>query len=320
MNVIIIVSVLTVFLSMLLLLATKIIGQQKDSIWSLQKEMKELVKARGELEKEADKLNVLNESQHQTLLNYLSAEKESKSRMQELISETERMVEEQGRVVKKRVQEEVNLFRVLSLASVKEEVKEFESVVNEKYEESLRRINKAESDVRDLEAKHNALLELWKREDMEQQERDYYRIMLSQDILDDIQYIRSVLSKLTNQKVVSEVIFKAFIQPAAKEMINRVVGNGKVTGVYRISHLESRRSYIGQGVDVGTRLMQHIKGSFGVQSIADQPVHKAMADEGLDKWMFELVEECDREDLNEREKYYILQYESNVYGYNKRVG
>ena len=51
------------------------------------------------------------------------------------------------------------------------------------------------------------------------------------------------------------------------------------------------------------RLIEHIKSSLGVGTIADQAVHHAMRDNGLQNFMFELVEECDKAILPEREKF-----------------
>ena len=53
------------------------------------------------------------------------------------------------------------------------------------------------------------------------------------------------------------------------------------------------------------RLTEHVKSSLGVGTIADQAVHHAMRDNGLHNFIFELVEECDKDKLPEREKFYI---------------
>ena len=72
--------------------------------------------------------------------------------------------------------------------------------------------------------------------------------------------------------------------------------------------------------DVAKRLTEHIKGTLGIQSIADQRIHHAMAEKGLQNWTFELLEECAKEDLNNREKFYISYYKSNEFGYNRTIG
>ena len=44
-----------------------------------------------------------------------------------------------------------------------------------------------------------------------------------------------------------------------------------------------------------------------------------MAD-GLWNFSFEVLEECPKEDLNEKERYYIQLYQSKEYGYNSTAG
>jgi group I intron endonuclease len=117
--------------------------------------------------------------------------------------------------------------------------------------------------------------------------------------------------------VVAKVIWDAYLAGPSKEMVNRVVGKDKKCGIYRIADMKTQECYIGQGVDVGKRLTEHIKGTLGIQSIADQYVHRIMAEHGIENWTFELLEECDKDDLNSREKYYIAYYRSNEFGFNK---
>jgi hypothetical protein len=45
-----------------------------------------------------------------------------------------------------------------------------------------------------------------------------------------------------------------------------------------------------------------------------------MREDGLENFSFELLEECSREELNEKEKFYIGLYQSDQYGYNSNAG
>jgi group I intron endonuclease len=45
-----------------------------------------------------------------------------------------------------------------------------------------------------------------------------------------------------------------------------------------------------------------------------------MQDEGLQNFSFEVLEVCPREQLDEKEKYYIELYQSVIYGYNILTG
>jgi len=45
-----------------------------------------------------------------------------------------------------------------------------------------------------------------------------------------------------------------------------------------------------------------------------------MMEDGLENFSFEILEQCERDYLNEKEKYYISLYQSDKYGYNSNAG
>jgi hypothetical protein len=45
-----------------------------------------------------------------------------------------------------------------------------------------------------------------------------------------------------------------------------------------------------------------------------------MLDDGLESFSFEVLEECSRDQLNEKERFYIQLYQSDLYGYNSQSG
>jgi len=45
-----------------------------------------------------------------------------------------------------------------------------------------------------------------------------------------------------------------------------------------------------------------------------------MQEDGLENFSFELLEECSRAELNEKEKWYISLYQSDQFGYNSNSG
>ena len=48
--------------------------------------------------------------------------------------------------------------------------------------------------------------------------------------------------------------------------------------------------------------------------------HHAMMEEGLWNWTFEKICDCDKDQLNEKEKYYISFFKSQEWGYNVASG
>jgi hypothetical protein len=45
-----------------------------------------------------------------------------------------------------------------------------------------------------------------------------------------------------------------------------------------------------------------------------------MIEDGLENFSFEVLEECSRTELNEKEKFYIELYQSDKFGYNSNSG
>lgn len=93
-------------------------------------------------------------------------------------------------------------------------------------------------------------------------------------------------------------------------------------GVYKIINTINGKVYIGQAQDIERRWNYHkysaLKGESNV-------LYKAMRKYGIDNFSFEVIEECSIEELNEKEIYYIEQYNSYIHaensnGYNMTLG
>ena len=191
----------------------------------------------------------------------------------------------------------------------------------ELYREQLQNeLTPLKNEVAEYVKKKEAIIEARKREEELKNQLEFHRIRLDENSIEDIKYIRSILNRLSKPDVVAKVVWEVYIQGPTKEMLNRVVGKDKKTGIYRITNIQTDECYVGQGTDVAKRLAEHVKGTLGIQSIADQKIHHAMAETGVQNWSFELLEECEKEELNSREKFYINYYRSNEFGYNKTVG
>ena len=90
--------------------------------------------------------------------------------------------------------------------------------------------------------------------------------------------------------------------------------------MWYITNQKTNLIYIGQAVDIATRWKNHAKAGLGIDTPANNKLYKAMAEDGLESFSFELLEECNRQDLNEKERFYINLYQSDQYGYNSNSG
>lgn len=94
----------------------------------------------------------------------------------------------------------------------------------------------------------------------------------------------------------------------------------KICGIYKIENLINNKKYIGQSVDIEKRLNKH-KWELSVNrdSLHLQASYNKY---GKDNFTFEIIEECNEEELDEKERYYIAFYQTLLpqYGYNLESG
>lgn len=176
----------------------------------------------------------------------------------------------------------------------------------------------------ELNEKEDKIAALKAAELREQELRDkqnFYKITLEDKDKRDIEIINSIRYELDNPRPINMLIWTTYYSKPANEMCARVLGgNGKVTGIYKITNSKDNRCYIGQAVDVRERWREHLKCGLGIDTPADNRLYKAMLNDGIQNFSFELLESCDKNELNERESYYIQTFNSVYLGYNQNKG
>jgi len=93
-----------------------------------------------------------------------------------------------------------------------------------------------------------------------------------------------------------------------------------VCGIYKITNQQTGECYIGQAKDCRKRWYEHCRCGIGIDPPQGSQLYSAMLEYGLDSFSFELLLECSPEELNEKEKYFIELYNSNIVGYNISKG
>lgn len=172
----------------------------------------------------------------------------------------------------------------------------------------------------ELTKKASAITESNRRAQLEREEKDFYRLQLSDLDIEEIQKIRSIELYLRNKEPLNKVIWKVYYEKPYTDLIGRVVGNKKKTGIYKITHIDSGKTYVGQAIDIAERWRQHIKRGVGADQPTQNKLYPAMLEYGAENFMFEILEECDVSKLTEREKFYTDIYQSNIYGFVVRKG
>lgn len=205
----------------------------------------------------------------------------------------------------------------MKLREEKQKLREDFELESKQIEQEKKLIQKA---LDELKARKENAIKIMKEQEKEENELDFHRIIFSEDELADIELLKQVEKRLHNKDVLRKLIYKTYIEKPMNEMFARLNITTASPGIYKIEHIKSKKVYIGQSTNVKNRLRDHIKSAVGISTIANQAVHEAMAAEGIENFTFHLIDECDREKLNEREKYWIDFYKSNEWGYNRTRG
>ena len=89
--------------------------------------------------------------------------------------------------------------------------------------------------------------------------------------------------------------------------------------IYKISNSINDKVYIGQTLySIEKRWQEHCYCS-KKEKLQHRPLYSAMNKHGIENFHIELLEECDNNLLDEREKYWINYYNSYHKGYNSSV-
>lgn len=192
--------------------------------------------------------------------------------------------------------------------------------LDEAYQEQQQQILTIQSELESLKNTRAAIIEAHKREE-ELSNNDFYVLQIPQDELDDIHYLERIKSKLNFPIVIGKVIWTTFIQKKVNALAARVLPQKVTIGIYKITNLNTNECYIGQSVDIRQRFIDHCKAGLGaVEASVSNKLYAAMRQDGIENFAFELLEECTREQLNEKEKYYIELYNADEVGYNSQKG
>lgn len=150
--------------------------------------------------------------------------------------------------------------------------------------------------------------------------KDNYRLIPSSFDLDDIKTLNNIKKGLHKPRILSMLIWQTFWQPLAKEKFPIILQDKTKIGIYKITNIQTDQSYIGQSLDIYKRWCQHCKAGLGIDAPVGNKLYKAIQSYGLQNFTFELLCQCPKEQLNEKEKYFIELYQADIYGYNGTGG
>ena len=161
--------------------------------------------------------------------------------------------------------------------------------------------------------------EILRRRELEEQ-ANFYRVCLSGESIADISLLQATRQKLKKPEIIDKIIYDNYVAKPVLEMIKRVLQNSTCSGIYKITCQSTQEIYIGKSTDIKNRWQQHCKTAFNCGTIASSILHRKMQQYGIENFTFELLEKVPKDQLSEREKYYIDFYKTKETGLNERNG
>ena len=189
-----------------------------------------------------------------------------------------------------------------------------ENIYKRKKEELQAEIVLLQSELNDFKARQDSVNEAILRQKELKEKEDFYSIQVTENDKEDIKVLQSMDLKLHNRDVIPKLVWELYIRRPCQEMIKRITGGRKVSGIYKITNKETGEAYIGKTTDISTRWQNHCKTAIGLEAAARATLHNRLAQDGLWNYTFEIIEEVDKENLSLREAFYI-----DLYGTKKQL-
>jgi hypothetical protein len=155
-----------------------------------------------------------------------------------------------------------------------------------------------------------------KRTEEKKEKENFYRLQLAVEDLEEISKLREVSKYLRDKEPLNKVIWKVYYENPYTDLIGRVLGKQVHTGIYKITNLTNGMCYVGQAVNVADRWKQHIKRGMGAEAPTRNKLYPAMLAIGVENFSFELIEDCTKEELNEKEQYWQDFFKAKEFGYS----
>ena len=179
-------------------------------------------------------------------------------------------------------------------------------------------IAKLDEQLSEYQNKVAAAVESNKREEAKRTQEEFYKLQLSDEDIQEISKLREILPYLRQKEPLNKVIYKVYYEKPYTDLVGRVIGSGTHTGIYKITNSKNGMCYVGQAVDLADRWKTHVRRGVGADPPGRNKLYPAMLAFGIENFTFEVVEECQAKDLNEREQFWQDYFKAKEFGYSIR--
>ena len=272
----------------------------------------------------------LQDKQEAIQQGYTTKIKEAEQRLssiEEKIQQKEQQFNQKYNFEEQAIQSRLKDYENLKRKTIDQQLEFFKLECNQqksKYEQKLSSIQQevqaAAASLQTLKQTRKAAYQAILRQKEIKNKIDDYRLVPSNIQLSDIKKLEKVKLELAKPRILSMLIWQTYWQPLAKVKFPVILKDKTKMGIYKITNSQTGECYIGQAVDIYKRWNQHCKAGLGIDTPPGNKLYKAMQEYGLQNFTFEILLECNRDELNEKEKYFISLYQADTYGYNSNIG
>lgn len=272
----------------------------------------------------------LQDKQEAIQQGYTTKIKEAEQRLssiEEKIQQKEQQFNQKYNFEEQAIQSRLKDYENLKRKTIDQQLEFFKLECNQqksKYEQKLSSIQQevqaAAASLQALKQTRKAAYQAILRQKEIKNKIDDYRLVPSNIQLSDIKKLEKVKMELAKPRILSMLIWQTYWQPLAKVKFPVILKDKTKMGIYKITNSQTGECYIGQAVDIYKRWNQHCKAGLGIDTPPGNKLYKAIQEYGLQNFTFEILLECNRDELNEKEKYFISLYQADTYGYNSNIG
>ena len=310
-------SIIILSLSLLFLIWGLIIYHKIKNIKiNIQQQKKKKIQLNEEIEQLNKEKNILSDNLIQLQTCYNKKQKQFNNDLQLLKKDKEEELN-------KNLQREKQLIK-LNIEKANHEASQEIEIIHKDLNNIRESATKEKQEIQDeldkLKASLSAGVEARLREQQKKDKIKFYKLSINDADLSDVKMLENLKSSFHKPVVLSKLIWTQYFQKQMTELCDRVLGKKTICGIYKITNLNSEQCYIGQSVDVSKRWKDHCKCGLGIEASATNKLYNNMQKNGVWNFSFELLEECSRNLLNEKERFWIEMYQSDKFGLNTTKG
>ena len=290
-------------------------------LWSQSITFSNIKKSYNSVQKEIDKANIrkesieqINEKLKKNSETYIELIEKNENSYNEILEQLEKKKEELGQLT-----DSINLITA-NYSNLDKEYEQKKEKLENECAALAQKQSGLESNIKDISQKLAAAKAAQLREREIEEKEEFYKLTISEQDLADVKRLLELRFSFRNTNLMSKLIWSEYFLKITNQLCTRILKDKTVIGIYKITNLVTKQSYIGQSVDIASRWKQHIKCGLGIDASYTNMLYNSMQKYGVWNFAFELIEQCSKEQLNEREKFYISLYQTDKFGYNMTQG